>query len=136
MHCLMKKNNYLFYIVLYIMDVISNIKTFGISLMIAVFYNMFFHKLGNVLYNDLEFQQRKENTISVIFIAGIIGLSIGYLLCLDDFEYQSLSVGHGLQIGGVFLLVSSLLNNWTEMDDGLKLIMLGIMMSGSIYYFY
>lgn len=118
------------------MDIVSNTKSFGISLMIALVYNMFFHKLGNVLYNDMEFEKRKENTISVIFIAGIVGMSLGYIMCLDDFEYKSATVGTGLKIGGFFLLMSSILNNWTEMDDGLKLIVLGIMMVGSMYYFY
>lgn len=107
-----------------------------ISLTVAIMYNMFFHKLANVTGKNLDFDERKKKAINVLFMAGIAGVVIGYILIQGDFKYKSDMIGLGLQLGGIFLIASSVINNWDEMNDNLKLVLIGGGLVGLCYYYY
>lgn len=102
------------------MDNINKIKNTASYIAIGFIYNILFHKIGNVMYTDLDSKERKQHIITMIFMSGILGIVLGTMLISDDFEYKNSIVGNGLRIGGIFLIFSSIANNWSGMGDHVK----------------
>jgi len=102
------------------MDSINKAKNTLSYIAIGFVYNILFHKIGNVMYTDLDAEERKKHIITMIFMSGILGVVTGTMLVSDDFEYKNPVVGNGLRIGGIFLIFSSIINNWSGMGDHIK----------------
>lgn len=83
---------------------------------IAVLYNMFFHKLPNIIFKDLPYSEKYNKTISLLLISGITAIVLNRLSIPENNEIRN-----GIGIGGLMLLFSALTNNWKNMQDMVKL---------------
>jgi hypothetical protein len=99
---------------------------------IAILFNMFFHKFTDFYYKDLIFEERYKKSIVMLFIVGILGVVIGKLYMIDKFNKN---LSYGVMIGGVLVVLSAMGNNWQYMDETGKLCTIGILLAASMYYF-
>ena len=49
-------------------------------------------------------------------------------------EYFDKKIGNGIMLGGIFLVISALLNNWVYMSEITKIVLLILTMAYIIYY--
>lgn len=87
-----------------------------IYIIIALLYNFFVHNLASVMYKDLQFDEKQSRTIMLIMIFGCVGIVVGKL-----YEPRNKFAGNGLILGGIFLLLTVLINYWSSIDDSIKL---------------
>lgn len=103
---------------------------------IAISYNLFVHHLASMLYRETPYEEKYNKTITFVFISGIIGIILSKLLLKKGQTYHDSVVSMGLGIGGVLLIITSILANWTNMSDDIKLCISALMFGGLIWYFY
>lgn len=110
------------------MDGIKKIRLNGafVYIPIAILYNAFFHKLAISINKNLEWEENRKNSIKFILIIGLISIVFSHLVNDGHININiNKNVVKGIQYGGYILLISSLLNNWYDMGDNIKLLLLG-----------
>ena len=93
-----------------------HIKEFAIILPIAILYNMFFHKLPNIIFQDLQYSEKYNKTISLLLVSGIAAVVLNRLSIPENYRIRA-----GIGLGGLMLIFSALTNNWKNMQDMVKL---------------
>ena len=102
----------------------------------ALLYNMFFHKLVEMIYSDIEPLKRFRKSIALLFSIGILSMVIGFLVLPEHPQYDDPNMKLGILIGGILLLSSSVTNNWGNLGEMGKLISLGLLIiciMGTVY---
>lgn len=108
----------------------------GIYVSIAIFYNIFIHHLTSTLYKDAPYEEKFRKSVTMIFIAGIVGIVASKLLLKDDQQYKNSVVSMGLGIGGGLLILTSVFANWEYVSGEIKLILSGAILIGFIWFSY
>jgi hypothetical protein len=98
--------------------------------LIGLFYNLFIHNLISFVYRNTEFEKKVQISSTIIIIIGIIGYIIGKYIIDNDI------VSKGLIIGGLFLIITTVIGNWEYISDEIKIIFLGIGFGYLIYLAY
>ena len=100
------------------------------SILLGALYNMLAHKCINIMYSHLEYDKRLKQSLVTLFIVGVMTLIISKFIlheintCTKD----------GLFIGGCFLIVSAIANNWDHMNEQIKILLLIVLIGTIIYY--
>jgi len=97
---------------------------------------MFFHRLANILYTDLVYEERYNNTIAFLFLIGIMGMVLGKIIDSKLQKYSNIIVSKGIFMGGCLLILSVVINNWHYMEEVSKLLALGGIFGICIMYAY
>jgi len=100
----------------------------------AILYNAFFHRLGLVLFKDLIYEEKYKKNIMFLFAVGVIGIITVYILSKKYKEYTTDKVNAGIIIGSICLILSSIINNWNNMQDMYKLLLVGICLVAFIWH--
>lgn len=106
------------------------------SIPIGIIYSIFIQKLSEVIFTDLPYNDKCQKSASLIFFAGIIGLVLAQTIFTYNKTFQNKIVKHGLVIGGVILILYSIINYWNKMTDEIKLIIAGIALGSLLWYSY
>jgi len=103
---------------------------------IAISYNIFVHHLATTIYKDLPFDEKYNKSLVFIFIAGLIGIVVSKLILKKGSEYTKSVVSMGLGIGGAILIVTSIITNWNNLADEIRLFLSALVFGVLVYYFY
>jgi len=104
--------------------------------LIGLLYNMFFHRLADLVYRNESFKDKYKKTISILFMFGILGIVIGKIILPRNSKYNNSCVSNGVTIGGGLVLASVIINNWNYMGELTKLLAVGLIFSAIVYYSY
>jgi len=102
---------------------------------IAIMYNLFVHNLASITYQDLQYEDKHNNTIIMLVIFGIMGIVISKIIG-DKKKYDNKYVKNGLYYGGILLILAALITNWTEIGSELKLVGMALGLGLLIWYGY
>jgi hypothetical protein len=100
-----------------------------VYIIIALCYNLFVHQVTSMLYKNYTYEEKYNKSITFIFIAGILGIVIAKLMVT---KYV---VNMGLTLGGGLLILTSIIVNWDNMTDDLKLCMSAVGFGAILWYF-
>jgi Ca2+/Na+ antiporter len=92
-----------------------------LSLPIGLAYSIFFHKLGEILNADYEYNKKLQRNLILAFIGGIFGLIVVILAFGKDKIFYNRAVKYGLVVGSMMLLVHTLIYNWNVLENDVKL---------------
>jgi hypothetical protein len=88
------------------------------------------------LTSENKFHERVQKSFVMGFIIGLVFIALG----LTVFNEHSNMDNHSLQLAmygaGAFLVLNSVFFSWDDLDEGTKIIILGISISGLIIYSY
>lgn len=112
------------------------IKDIAIAVPLGVIYNVFIHKLTSVILSGMEYEEKYQRSLILIFCAGIVGIIIAQIIFAKKSYYKNRPMRYGMIFGSVLLIIYSLITNWEKMNDNTKLILMGIIMMGLIWYCY
>lgn len=108
----------------------------GIYISVAVMYNIFVHHLTSTLYKNLEYKDKYTKTSILLVVAGIAGIVISKFMNDKKNKYRNPVVGSGLFLGGIFLILTTILANWDVMGDHIKLMGSGGILLAIVWYSY
>lgn len=109
-----------------------------LSITIAILYNVFFNYLSSVIYSDLPFQERQDRTIVTLFLGGILGLiAASYIVKRNKTSTNKSSItSTGLKIGGLLLVLTSLIGSWDSINNDFKVCLAGLGLSAMMWMAY
>lgn len=103
---------------------------------IATMYNIFVHHMTSIMYKDLAYQERHNKTSILLLLSGIGAIVIAKMIMDETKKYNNSIVSYGLFLGGIILIITTILANWQDMTDKIKLISSGMVLLGLIWYAY
>jgi hypothetical protein len=106
-----------------------------IYLSIAIMYNLFVHNLASITYQDLQYEEKYNNSLIMIMVFGAFGIVASKILSKNK-KYDNKYVNNGLYYGGILLMLSILVANWSDVSDELRLIMVASLFGVLIWYCY
>ena len=116
---------------------------FIIISVISVLYILMVTKLAEIISssdNDVYNQETQLGTyVMIIYFISIIGIIAGYILLSDNkskSETPNWIVRWSLNIGGVLLLIYTMLNYWDYLGDYSKLSLISLSIFCITYYLY
>jgi hypothetical protein len=107
-----------------------------ISIPFGIILNIFVHQMANTMNNDLQYNDKFQRSLIIIFVSGIISLLIGNTIFKTNKSIKNSVMQYGLTIGGLLMIVYTTISNWDNMDDTTKLIIFGLLLGGIIFYIY
>jgi ABC-type Fe3+ transport system permease subunit len=110
---------------------------------LSALYILLVNKLAEIVSNGYDEEERIETYAMIIYIISIMGIAIGYVWLSDkkiDINVNN-SDKHfifrtSLNIGGVLLLLYTMINYWEFLGDYAKLGLIALSMICIIYYVY
>lgn len=102
---------------------------------IALIYNLFVHNLASITYEDLQYDEKHDNTIIMLIIFGIAGLIVSR--CINNNKkYSNKYASSGLYYGGIVLLITALLSNWSDIGNEIRVVGFSLLLGLLIWYTY
>lgn len=101
-----------------------------VYVIIAVCYNLFIHQVTSMLYKDCTYDEKYKKSLTFLFIAGLAAI----IVAKSSIKKQIVSIG--LTLGGAILILTSIIVNWKNMTDEIKLCMSAVGFGIVIWYFY
>ena len=95
---------------------------------IAVLYNLLAHNIASFMYRDMQFDDKNAQTISFLFMIGILGMVISLIIGIKS------PIGIGFMLGGTILVLTSVCANWTAIAEEMKLLVMALMLGGVVFY--
>lgn len=105
-------------------------------LTIAILYNIFIHQIVTSVYKTYSYEEKFDYGIAFIFLAGFVGIIMSKILLKENEEYKTSITSMGLLTGGIMLVITSVLINWENISDDIRLLIVSIIFLGLFYYFY
>lgn len=106
-----------------------------LSIPIGLIYNLIVSKIGNMLTKDTIYADKIRKNLIIEIIGGIVALALAFYVFGTEY-FDNRIVKYGLIFGGFLLLVYSLIYNWDEIDDCIKLFLFLSAFTGTIIYSY
>lgn len=103
---------------------------------IGIMYNMIIHKTGEIFNNDLNYKEKLQKNLLIVFGGGIFGLLLGFSVFGNKNKYKNRALRYGLYFGSLMLLGHSLMYNWTMMQNDTKFIIMITTLISLIWYTY
>jgi hypothetical protein len=104
-------------------------KNIILTLVVVFFYILFFEKFGDVVFNNQT--TCKKNSSIFVFLFLISCLSI-FGVKKKVFKINNKIIRNGVLYGGIGLILKRVLMYWGEMNDQMKLVVIGLF--GLLYY--
>lgn len=106
-----------------------------LSIPIAIMYNLFISKINHMLTEDLSLREKMQRELVIGVIAGIVALILAFCV-FGNKKMENKIAKYGLILGGVLLLLYSVIYNWDSIENVTKLIVLFTIMIFMIGYSY
>jgi hypothetical protein len=94
------------------------------SVPVAVIYYILVYNIINSMYESLAYNEKKQKTITLIFVVSLLTLISSYFLMNNE---KTSSIKIGLAGGGGLLMFNSVVKNWDNLENQTKVTILGIM---------
>lgn len=111
-----------------------NLENIIIQSCIALLLNAFIHKLTQTINSHYEYNINKKRSIQMLFVIGLLILIINKLI--DDKSIKidiDNNIIKGFKYGAILILISAFLNQWSDLNDSIKTVLLGGILFTIIY---
>lgn len=112
------------------MSILNKVVAIGI----AIFYNLLIHHITSMMYVDLPYEEKLSKTVVFLFMAGISAIVVALLVVKGDQKMSESVVSQGLALGGAILIVTSIVANWDNVSQEVKVCLSTISFGALIYY--
>ena len=99
---------------------------------IVIVYNIFVHILASISFKDEQFEEKQKNTTLMLIIFGVVGI-VASILLFEQY-YSNKIVSNGLFYGGIILIITAILANWSNISTIMKLALAGLALGLLIWY--
>lgn len=106
-----------------------------LSIPIAFIYNWLVSKISDMITKDDVMKDKVHKNLIISMVAGIVALIIGFII-FGSKRFENNIAKYGFILGGVILLVYSLVCNWDQVEDQTKLFLIGGILLTIILYSY
>jgi uncharacterized membrane protein len=117
-----------------------NIIVIGI---ISFLYILLITKVSEIISTQYNLDSNEEQIgmyVMIIYFISIIGIIIGYVWFSDNINNQNDTanwiIRWSLSIGGVLMLIYTIINYWEYLNDYCKILLIFLSMASIIYYLY
>jgi len=117
-----------------------NVVVIGI---ISFLYILLVTKLAEIIssgYNQEDTQEQIGVYVMMIYFVSIIGIIVGYIWFSNnkfhDYDTQNWIIRWSLSIGGILMLIHTMINYWEYLNDYSKLLLIFLSITSIIYYLY
>lgn len=107
-----------------------------VSLPMAIIMFMLTQKLIMGMTSESKYMDRIQKSFIIGFITGLLFIVLGLTMFSDDSNMNNKAIQYALYWAGSFLVINTVFFSWDDLDEGTKIILLGIMVSGLIIYSY
>jgi multisubunit Na+/H+ antiporter MnhB subunit len=107
-----------------------------ISVPMAVIIYMLTEKFIISLTSENKFSERVQKSFVMTFIIGLVFIAMGMTMFNNNSNLDNQSLQFALYGAGGFLVLNSVFFNWDDLDEGTKIIILCISITGFIIYSY
>lgn len=108
----------------------------AISVPMAIIIYMLTEKMIISLTAENKFHERVQKSFVIGFIIGLVFIALGMTVFDNHSNMDNQSLQLALYGAGAFLVLNSVFFSWDDLDEGTKIIILGISISGLIIYSY
>lgn len=91
-----------------------------VTVSIVIVYNLFTHMVMTSLFKGKPYKMRNANTITGLFVTGIVGLVLANLFLKNNDVLKK-----GLNIGGIMLILTAGIANWNNINEDIKIFLTG-----------
>jgi len=91
---------------------------------VAAIYYVLVYNIINATYESLPYNEKKQKTITLIFVISLLTLTSSYFL-MNDEKISSIKIG--LAGGGALLMFNSVIKNWDNLESHTKVTILGLL---------
>jgi H+/Cl- antiporter ClcA len=106
-----------------------------IYISIAIIYNLFVHNLASITYEELQYDEKHDNTIIMLVIFGIAGIIVSRCINKNK-KYNNKYAKNGLHYGGILLSLTALLSNWSDIGSEIRVLGFSVVFGLLIWYSY
>lgn len=99
------------------------------SIPLGIIYSIFIQKFGEMVFTNQKY-------LLFLFLAGVIGIILAQTIFTSNRALKNEIIKQGLIVGGIILILYSILTYWDKMTNETKLIILGIILGFSLWYSY
>lgn len=104
----------------------------GISIPTSIIIYMLTNKILSLMTEENNIQTKSIIT----FIISICFIVLGMSIFASNSNIGNQVIQYGLYISGGYMILQTLIFNWDHLDEYTKIIILGIILCGFIYYSY
>lgn len=108
----------------------------AISVPLAIMLYMLTEKFIVSLSYDNKFNDRVQKNFITGFIIGLSFIALGMTIFAQNSNMDNQTLQLAMYMAGVFLVLNSVLFSWDDLDEGTKILILGISAAGLIIYSY
>lgn len=106
------------------------------SIPLGVIYSLFVQKLCDVIFGDYRYNEKNQKYIMLLFISGVVGIILAKTIFTSNKKFQNKIIKDGLIIGGIILILYTVLSYWDKMTNETKLLIIGVVLGGLFWYCY
>ena len=108
----------------------------AISIPLAIIIYMLTEKMIISLTSENKFQERVQRSFVIGFIIGLVFIAMGLTLFNEGSNLDNQTMQLAMYGSGGFLVMNSVFFSWDDLDEGTKIIILGISCTGLVMYSY
>jgi hypothetical protein len=108
----------------------------AISIPMAIIIYLLTEKLIISLTVESKFNDRVQKSFVLGFIIGLVFIVLGMTMFSTESNMDNQSLQLAMYGAGGFMVLNSVFFNWDDLDEGTKIIILGISITGMILYSY
>lgn len=108
----------------------------AMSIPMAIIIYMLTEKLIINLTSENKYNDRIQKSFVIGFIIGLSFIVLGMTIFSENSNMDNQTVQFAMFEAGIFLVLNSVFFNWNDLDEGTKIIILGISITGLILYSY
>lgn len=102
---------------------------------LTVLYILLITKLGDILTDEYEEEERIEKYVMLIYFLSVMGLVVGYMWIKEN-SNGNYVVKKTLTLGGILMLMYMVISYWEYINDYSKLLLIIFTISFILYYCY
>lgn len=120
---------------------ISGFNVIVISI-ISFLYILLVTKLAEIIssgYSQEDMHEQFGVYVMIVYFVSIIGIIVGYIWFSNNsrgFDTQNWIVRWSLSIGGILMLIHTMINYWEYLNDYCKILLIFLSIASIIYYLY
>lgn len=102
----------------------------ALAVPIGVIYNMIIHESAEIFNSKLNYKDKIQRNLLLIFGGGLIGFLIATFLTTNP------ALKYGMYLGSILLLAHSIMYNWVVMQNDTRIIVMMLSLIVLIWYAY
>lgn len=112
------------------------IKNVLISIPMAIIFYLLTEKIITNITLENKYSDKIQKSFVIEFIVGLFFITLGLTAFNIGSNLENQSLRFAMYWAGSFLIFNSVIFNWDGLDDGSKMIILGLSIAGLIIYSY